>query len=253
MNTQSFWDQKKQGLTELTWGPLKFAQILAPIVKNKRVLDIGCGGGALTAFLAINGARVTGIDFSQEMIRCAKERFAKINFIQGDILTTVFDEPFDIICGIAVLHEIDALDTDKLLRFFINNLKVTGFGFFLENNFFNPLFKLVRTCLVGRYGIPKMGSDNEIPFDNNRFIKYRKAFKYCEKRCDIFLLFELINLYLLRLQDRRIRNIFTTMDMMITENNILRYVLRDLSYFQSIYFSPMFPSQKALNPHHIDG
>ena len=247
MNTQSFWDQKKQGLTELTWGPLKFAKILAPLVKNKRVLDIGCGGGALTAFLASSGARVTGIDFSQEMIRCARERFPELTFVKGNILTTVFDEQFDIICGIAILHEVDAIDTDNMVKFLQRHLKPNGFGFFLENNFFNPVFKLVRTHLVGRYGIPKLGSENETPFDNKRFDKYKSIFKYCERRSDVFLLFELVNLYIFRLQALRSRLFFTKIDMLISENDVLRKALSGFSYFQSIYFSHNVPSHVALN------
>ncbi|MFQ6056964.1 MAG: class I SAM-dependent methyltransferase, partial [Methanosarcinales archaeon] len=35
-------------------------------IKNKRILDIGCGGGQESIILAKKGAIVTGIDFSKK-------------------------------------------------------------------------------------------------------------------------------------------------------------------------------------------
>ena len=43
----------------------------APL-KNKRVLDIGCGGGILSESMARAGATVTGIDLSQAAIDVAR-------------------------------------------------------------------------------------------------------------------------------------------------------------------------------------
>lgn len=40
-------------------------------VKGKRVLDVGCGEGYFSRFFAKMGAEVTGIDFSEDMIRAA--------------------------------------------------------------------------------------------------------------------------------------------------------------------------------------
>ena len=37
-------------------------------VKNKRILDVGCGNGHLSRYLSALQAKVTGIDNSQEMI-----------------------------------------------------------------------------------------------------------------------------------------------------------------------------------------
>lgn len=52
--------------------PALFA--LLPDVNGKRVLDAGCGEGYLCRKLARLGARVTGVDYSEEMLAMARER-----------------------------------------------------------------------------------------------------------------------------------------------------------------------------------
>jgi ubiquinone/menaquinone biosynthesis C-methylase UbiE len=56
-------------------------------VKNKNVLDLGCGGGQISIAFAKKGARVTGIDLSEKHIefakKLAKKRNVKILFEQG--------------------------------------------------------------------------------------------------------------------------------------------------------------------------
>jgi len=57
-------------------------------LQNKPIIDIGCGTGRLSIVLAKNGAKVTGIDISQEMIKIAKKRYEEnknINFARRDI------------------------------------------------------------------------------------------------------------------------------------------------------------------------
>ena len=47
---------------------------------GERILDIGCGTGTLTAQIARQGAHVTGIDRSRDMIESAKEKYADLRF-----------------------------------------------------------------------------------------------------------------------------------------------------------------------------
>ncbi|MEH6891741.1 class I SAM-dependent methyltransferase [Bacillus sp. JJ864] len=81
-------------------------------VKEKRVIDIGCGGGIYTKQLALMGAaEVIGVDFSNQMVQAAKENCAhisNISFIQGDAYNIPFaDESFDIVLSRAVIHHLD--------------------------------------------------------------------------------------------------------------------------------------------------
>ena len=43
-------------------------------IEGKRILDIGCGTGLLSVKLAKQGAEVTGVDLSADMLAVAEER-----------------------------------------------------------------------------------------------------------------------------------------------------------------------------------
>jgi SAM-dependent methyltransferase len=62
---------------------------------GKRVLEVGCGQGDLLA--SLRPAYGAGVDFSPEMIRCARERHPELTFLNGDAHELEFDEKFDVI------------------------------------------------------------------------------------------------------------------------------------------------------------
>ena len=71
--------------------PLRLEYISSRLeIKNKKILDIGCGGGILSEELSKMGAKVTGIDFSKKSISIAKkhaqEENLDIEYINGSIL-----------------------------------------------------------------------------------------------------------------------------------------------------------------------
>lgn len=75
-------------------------------LNNKRVLDIGCGGGRTTYFLHQAGANVIGIDISPGLVDFASKRFPDIEFRLGDATTLDFDDnTFDV-----VLFSFNSLD-----------------------------------------------------------------------------------------------------------------------------------------------
>lgn len=80
---RELWNRKARFWDELHGeeGNLFHRRLIEPSVlqllvlrNGERVLDAGCGNGALARRLAAKGARVTAIDFSEEMIRLAKGR-----------------------------------------------------------------------------------------------------------------------------------------------------------------------------------
>lgn len=79
-------------------------------IKPGKTLDIGCGVGNYSNWLAENGFDVTGIDLSDKAIELAKEKYKqdKLNFICGDIIDeSLFEEEkFDFIFDWQVLHHL---------------------------------------------------------------------------------------------------------------------------------------------------
>ena len=81
---------------------------LLPDVNKKTVLDAGCGPGVYTEWLVENGASVTAIDYSDEMLEFVKKRVGNnariMNANMNKEMTFLKDEEFDIIVSSMVLH-----------------------------------------------------------------------------------------------------------------------------------------------------
>ncbi len=76
-------------------------ELLAPR-PDERILDLGCGDGALTEALVAAGARVIGIDSSVEMVGAARARGLDARVMGGTALT--FVDAFDAVFSNAALH-----------------------------------------------------------------------------------------------------------------------------------------------------
>lgn len=90
---------------------------LAGAVKNKKVLELGCGTGVIINNLAHKGAIGTGVDYSKEMLLEAQSKANELEistrFIHGDIrdLRSLYDEKFDLIIISAVLITVSSITT----------------------------------------------------------------------------------------------------------------------------------------------
>ena len=70
-----------------------------------RVLEIGCATGALTAYLADRGYRVTGLDRSSNMIRRARNDHPHLDLSVGDAtLLSYNDDAFDAVVAASVIN-----------------------------------------------------------------------------------------------------------------------------------------------------
>jgi len=78
-------------------------ELLAPQTGEK-IVDLGCGTGALTAQIAARGASVIGLDASEEMILAARTAFPAIDFRVADARKFAVGEPQDAVFSNAVLH-----------------------------------------------------------------------------------------------------------------------------------------------------
>jgi ubiquinone/menaquinone biosynthesis C-methylase UbiE len=89
---------------------VEFVKILH---KGIRILDLGCGNGRNSVFLAEQAFQVVGIDFSVNMLKIATQKSIEIKnenrptFIQADIMELPFrSSTFDAALFIAALHHI---------------------------------------------------------------------------------------------------------------------------------------------------
>lgn len=73
-------------------------------IKKGKILDVGCGPGNLKKYLG-DKFSYTGIDFSKEMLKEAKQKGYKT--LEGeieDILPTIKDKSFDYVLAVSSLH-----------------------------------------------------------------------------------------------------------------------------------------------------
>jgi len=98
-----------------TWDPTRYqtnasfvAQLGTPLIgladlkPGERVLDLGCGDGALTVQLLEEGCSVVGVDASVEQIEAAQARGLDARVVSGEALE--FSEEFDVVLSNAALH-----------------------------------------------------------------------------------------------------------------------------------------------------
>lgn len=77
---------------------------------QERILDLGCGSGALTKEIANTTNYVVGMDNSADMIASARTNFPEITFEIGDVADCRFETPFDAIFSNATLHWVRCSD-----------------------------------------------------------------------------------------------------------------------------------------------
>lgn len=107
----------------------QYGQALIDLIdaaENSRVLDLGCGNGALTKALRDKGYAVTGMDASAELLAVAARNYPDITFVQGDATHFAFPEAFDAVFSNAVFHWIERERQADLLRCIRAALKDKG-------------------------------------------------------------------------------------------------------------------------------
>ena len=91
-----------------------------------KVLDVGCGNGALSYKLQEKWFSVTGLDSSEDLLQIARHNYPEVNFVKADVVNFSLDETFDAVFSNAVFHWIDAKDQDCLLKSIFKVLKPKG-------------------------------------------------------------------------------------------------------------------------------
>jgi len=98
---------------ELAGKPLDRAFLAAFVERARgRILDLGCGPGHITAFLAERGADIEGADLSPEMIAEARARFPALAFAVADMFA--LPHGAGSLAGIVAFYAIVHLPTAEL-------------------------------------------------------------------------------------------------------------------------------------------
>lgn len=112
--------RQKNGLWELARG-------LSGDLKEKIVLDAGCGDGWYTARMSKESNTVTGIDYSERAIAFAKAINPHATFLAGSITKLPFpDATFDVIFSFQVLEHIPLLELPSAIAELSRVLKPDG-------------------------------------------------------------------------------------------------------------------------------
>lgn len=118
-------------------------------VDKGKLLELGCGAGNISIFLAMKGFDITGVDISPVAISWAKERAKslrmKLGFLVGDVTDLRFmkERSFDVIVDSLCLHCLIGSDRKKYLYEVSRLLRPEG-AFFLMTMCDNPKPRMLK-------------------------------------------------------------------------------------------------------------
>ncbi len=111
--SQDWWDRNGSMKSLHDINPLRLAYVKHQAsIKGKKILDVGCGGGILTEKIVQEGAAITGIDASKEMIALAEQHAQEsgldIRYIRTNVenLHTIITDKFDVILCMELIEHV---------------------------------------------------------------------------------------------------------------------------------------------------
>ena len=199
-------------------GPLDHVMLdLAGDLRGLRILDAGCGQGDLTLHLLQQGANVTALDVSPGMIEVVRSRASRLPDTGGQLATVAApleqselpDASFDLVLGKYILHHIDVSSGALELR---RVLRPGGRAIFIENAGDNRLLIFARDRLAGRWGIPRLGTEDEHPLTAGDIAGLRGVFSRVVAHYPVFEFLVLFDRQVLRFKSRRASRIIRGID-----------------------------------------
>lgn len=160
-------------------------------VKDKLLLDVGCGDGVLARSLAKKGAFVVGYDISSSQISLAKELsadFPQIKYFVSSPKDFSFPKKFDSAFAAMVLCYLnDLVELQSLFDSIFSSLKVNGFFVLLDleknllpfgKDYFSRRFDLLPNGKISlNFHVP-----NTKPFSVKLTGFTKKDFEFCAKK-----------------------------------------------------------------------
>jgi SAM-dependent methyltransferase len=131
---QEMFYKKARRPEDLPWHTAEPAKLLVDAVVRRerpgKALDLGCGTGTFSVYLAQRGFQVTGIDFIPEALAMAKARsdseHVNVNWVLTDLLKWEADQRFDLILDSGCLHTIRTAQMPTYKRKLLERLAPNG-------------------------------------------------------------------------------------------------------------------------------
>lgn len=111
---------------------IDFINKIAPVEKYKKVIDLGCGPGLYSQYLAMKGYDVVGIDFNKTSIEYAineaRKKDLSIDYRNEDMMHIEFENEFDLALLIYQIYGVFSPENrKKILSKVHRSLKTGGF------------------------------------------------------------------------------------------------------------------------------
>ncbi len=153
--------------------------LLKRIVKNKEVLDLGCGSGMFTYKLKRFGAHVVGADLSKTLITIAKRDYPGIKFYVSDAQKTTFKKnSFNIVSSSLMIHYIK--DLKLLFREVSRILRKNGQFVFSFHHPLNEITKKIKIDEKTEYILSPYFNNNKYTWqmlEGMEMISYHHTFE----------------------------------------------------------------------------
>lgn len=149
---------------ESDWWADPAKKLLKELKPGSMVLDVGCGAGLKTKYIVDHGFEAEGIDFSEEMVKLAREYEPRAKFEVVDITHPFkLDRHFDAIFALAVLLHIPKKQVFSVLQNILQHLKIGGY-----------LYVTVKGLRPGKQE-ERIVTENDYGYEYQRFFSFYTA------------------------------------------------------------------------------